>query len=79
MKSLSKPLIIVLSLLPLSALACEMPKVTGCDYVDCLKDDLAFVAQNDKYGFVDKTGKVVIPVQYDFAFSFIEGLERIKK
>lgn len=53
--------------------------MAGYDLVRCLKDGLAIVAQNGKYGFVDKTGKVVIPVKYDFAFSFIEGLERIKK
>ncbi|WP_220089269.1 WG repeat-containing protein [Moraxella ovis] len=56
--------------MPLSALACEKPKVTGYDDVGCLHGGLAKVEQNEKYGFIDKTGKVVIPVQYDEAGSF---------
>ena len=29
---------------------------------------------NSKYGFIDKTGKEVIPLKYDNAFDFSEGL-----
>ena len=35
---------------------------------------LARVEKNDKYGFIDKTGKVVIPLEYDDAWNFKEGL-----
>ena len=35
--------------------------------------------QHGKWGFVDKTGQVVIPLQYDFADSFNEGLAVVKK
>ena len=65
MKSLSKPLIIALALSSVSALACENPQVTGHTYVDCLEDGLAGVKQNGKWGFIDKTGKVVILRAYD--------------
>lgn len=56
-----------------SAWACEKPKVSGYDYVGCLKEDgLAEVQRGslgyENYGYIDKTGKVVIPVQYDRAF-----------
>lgn len=36
MKQFLKPLIIILSLSPAFALACEKPQVTGYDEVDCL-------------------------------------------
>lgn len=29
---------------------------------------------NDKYGFVDKQGKLVIPIQYNNVFGFYNGL-----
>lgn len=48
-----------------SAWACEIPNVNGYDYVDCLIEGLATVRQNGKYGFIDKEGNVVIPLQYD--------------
>ena len=33
---------------------------------------------NKKYGFIDKTGKVVIPLMYEFALPFSEGLARVE-
>jgi len=33
---------------------------------------------NDKYGFIDQTGKLVIPCQWKDAFSFSEGLAAVK-
>ena len=33
-------------------------------------EGLAKVKLNDKYGFIDKTGKEVIPIKYDNAYSF---------
>ena len=37
-------------------------------------DGLAAVELNDKFGFIDKTGKEVIPLIYDNAYSFSNGL-----
>ena len=45
--------------------ACERPVVYGYDDIDCLSEGLAGVKKNGKYGFIDKTGKVVIPFKYD--------------
>ena len=73
MKKLLKPPVIAPALSSVSALACEKPQVTGYTSVDCLKDGLAGVKQNGKWGFIDNTGKVVIPVQYDNAWVFENG------
>lgn len=74
-----KSLIAILSLLPLSAVACEKPQVTGYDEVGCLSEGLAIVRQNDKYGFVDKVGQVVIPLMYDDVRPYSEGLAGVQK
>ena len=37
-------------------------------------DGLAVVELNDKFGFIDKTGREVIPLIYDNAYSFSNGL-----
>jgi len=42
--------------------------------VSNFKEGLASVKQADKYGFINKTGKVVIPFQYDDVLFFSEGL-----
>jgi hypothetical protein len=33
----------------------------------------------DKFGFIDKTGKMVVPMKYDFAWGFVDGLARVRK
>ncbi len=38
------------------------------------QEGLALIELNDKYGFIDKTGNVVIPLQFDYAHDFSEGL-----
>ncbi len=42
------------------------------------KEGLAAVKLNGKWGFIDKTGKVVIPFQFSEAWSFAEGLAAVK-
>lgn len=37
------------------------------------------VVKNNKYGFIDTTGKVVIPLMYDYAQSFEDGLVSVSK
>lgn len=58
---------------------CEIPKVTEYDHVSCLFEGLAWVQKDGKWGYINKTGKVVIPLQYDDAYSFYEGLAVVKK
>ena len=58
-------------------------------HIDPFYEGLAMVKQrflkksnnltDDKIGFIDKTGKIVIPIEYDAASRFSEGLAPIKK
>lgn len=46
--------------------------------IDCFSDELARVYQHvdgeGKYGFINKFGEVVIPFEWEYAYSFSEGL-----
>ena len=42
--------------------------------VSAFSEDLALVVQNDKWGFINTKGEVVIPCVYDFAGGFSKGL-----
>ena len=51
------------------------------DKYDCVCDfeeGLAAVCLNGKWGFIDKTGKEVIPLKYDFAYGFFGGLAQVE-
>ena len=58
----------------------EEEKVKSAKEARCAEDaDLLFlVRRNDKYGFIVKTGKIVIPCKYEYADDFSEGLARVK-
>jgi len=49
-------------------------------YTNCtdMIDGMAMVKYNGKYGFIDVTGKEVIPAKYDDASAFSEGLAWVK-
>lgn len=42
------------------------------DYARDFSEGLVEVKQNGKYGIIDKTGKVVIPLMYDSVGNFSE-------
>lgn len=51
--------------------------IIPCSKSDCISefsDELAYVKINNKFGFINKTGKTVIPYIYDWAQEFSEGL-----
>lgn len=48
-------------------------------WVGELSEGLARVKSGDKWGYIDKTGKIVIPVEYDRAGDFSEGFARVAK
>lgn len=48
------------------------------NYVQGFKEGLAVVESNRKYGFINKTGKEVIPCKYEYARDFKEGLAQVK-
>lgn len=41
---------------------------------DSFNEGLAAVKKDGKWGYIDETGKTVIPFEYDYAFPFSEGL-----
>ncbi|ANB91202.1 hypothetical protein MOVS_03495 [Moraxella ovis] len=47
--------------------------MAGYDYVRCLKDGLAIAKKNNKYGYVDKTGKTAISFQCNYSWGFKNG------
>ncbi len=44
------------------------------DGVACLGEGLARVKLNGKWGYINKIGKEVIPLKYDYLYAFREGL-----
>ena len=42
-------------------------------------EGLLCLKNHDKYGFVDKKGNIVVPLEYDYANSFDEGLAAVVK
>ena len=45
---------------------------------EVFSEGLVAVRLNNKWGFIDKTGKEIIPFKYDFALIFREGLADVK-
>ncbi len=37
-----------------------------------------YSSQNDKYGYVDTTGKIIVTPRYDMAWDFIQGMSIVK-
>ena len=48
------------------------------DYIEPFHEGLAAVQRNDQWGFVDTTGKEVVPPKYDNVEFFHEGLALVK-
>ena len=53
-------------------------KKRGYDYVAEYSEGLAGVKLNGKWGFIDKSGTLVIPCKYDDAWAFSEGRAEVK-
>ena len=57
--------------------------LSNCDFFYSFREGLAMVRKDDgencKYGFIDKSGNVVVPIVYDDAVFFSEGLARVEK
>ena len=57
----------------------ETQKVSNkYDYKSEFSDGIAMVKLNDKWGYIDKTGREIIPIQYDNCDKFSEGIARVK-
>ncbi|HOM03537.1 MAG TPA: WG repeat-containing protein [Acetivibrio sp.] len=71
--------VLVLSLNSITMLAAE-PKIENLTYYDkvyAFSEGMSKVVKNDKYGFMDQTGKVVIDFTYDYAEDFCEGFAAV--
>jgi len=82
--SLALALVMCLGLVPTAAMAAEEAPQRGVltyteaiapQYEDAqeFSEGLAAVKKDGKWGYIDETGKVVIPFQYDVAYVFNEG------
>lgn len=49
------------------------------DFSSGFLEDRAWVKKDGKYGFIDKQGKLVIPIQYDNIGGFAEGMARVQQ
>lgn len=76
---LSLSLVVYGLLLGTNAWACEKPKIINYRNTGCLIEGLAIAQKDDKYGFVDNDGNVIIPFQYDNFSAFEEGVAMVKK
>lgn len=57
-------------------------KIMNLDYyyeIALFHEGLARVRKNDLYGYIDKTGKEIIPCRYENAESFSDGLAKVEK
>lgn len=46
--------------------------------VSSFSEGRAAIFENEKFGYIDKTGELVIPAKYELAFPFANGLARVK-
>ena len=49
------------------------------EVVCSFSEGLAGVQKNGKWGFIDKTGKLIIPLEYDYVSSFSKATAYVKK
>ena len=50
-----------------------------CEVVTKFKDGLAVIRKNNKYGYADIFGDIVIPIEYSKATAFSEGVAAVQK
>jgi len=55
-----------------------IPLYQSYDFVNNFSEGLAKVRKGEKYGYIDKTGKEIIPLIYDDAGDFSEGMARVE-
>lgn len=63
----------------LSEARCQKPKINVNGYypIDCLSEGLSAVRKDDKWGYIDAQGKVILPFKYRDAYKFNCGAGRV--
>jgi len=57
----------------------NISNISPFDEVSGFREGVARVKKDGKYGCIDKTGSVIIPIEYDCATNFSEGIAVVKK
>ena len=76
---------ILVAVLVITSVLCACNKtvdIKDCDSFGDFKDGLRWVEKDEKYGYINSAGKVVVPLEYDWAEDFgilAPGLARVKK
>ena len=76
---------ILVAVLVITSVLCACNKtvdIKDCDSFGNFKDGLRWVEKDEKYGYINSAGKVVVPLEYDWAEDFgilAPGLARVKK
>ncbi|MBQ9184159.1 MAG: WG repeat-containing protein [Neisseriaceae bacterium] len=78
MRLLFSAIFVLFSSTILYAQDCVKPKIYGHS-VECLFENRAIIHTYQGYGFADETGKIVIPMQYDKAWQFKNGLAKVER
>jgi hypothetical protein len=53
-------------------------RIDQFDYPQPFREGLAVFYKNEKFGYIDKTGRVAIEPRFDIAFGFSEGLAQVR-
>ena len=79
----------ILMTMAIAIIACLCPQWTQAqecvqtsysyDHADGFVDGLARVQRDGKWGFIDKSGKEVVPCEWDDIYYFINGLALVEK
>ncbi len=70
-------LAVVLSLSLMGCNSSTGSRTTAITPVESFSEGLALVKQNNKYGYIDTTGHLKIPIQFDEAESFKDGIAKV--
>jgi len=80
---------LTLTLIPVAPIASAQPQgvyvnvfveqILGFDEIGTFKDGVAPVCIGDKWGVIDRTGEIVVPIEYGWIYAFSEGLALANK
>ena len=72
--SLVLAVIFMVGIMPTEVFGAEEPLYLKYDFAGNFSEGLAVVEFDGKYGYIDKTGKEIIPPKYDYTQPFNNGV-----